>query len=213
MRIPFANEGIPIMLLPLGVAAILFITGKIEAGSVFLLMALFVISFFRDPERTAHPDPHSVVAAADGEILAIKEINEDLFIKEPSVQIITFLSVFNVHINRAPIEGKIAWQQYTPGTHFDSFNPKADTNEKNFIGIENSKGIRIMVTQITGSLARRVVSKVSVGQKIKKGDRLGLIKFGSRTDVVIPRSKLEKILVKVGDKTKGAETPLAILKE
>lgn len=212
MSLPISKTGLWFVAPPLLITLILFSAGQFQFAEISLIISLFTVFFFRDPNRIAHPENETLVAAADGKIAAIQEINEELFIKEPSVRIITHLSVFNVHINRSPIGGIVKFQRHEKGKHYIAFSKKAHNNEKNFIGIENGN-LKILVTQITGSIARRIVSYVEIDDELIKGDRIGLIKFGSRTDVIIPKSKLEKILVKIGDKTKGAETPIAIIKK
>ncbi len=211
MLLPVSKTGLWFIAPLLLIALILFFADQFQFAKIALLITVFTAFFFRDPNRTVHPENEIIVAAADGKIAAIHKINEDLFIKEPSIQIITHLSVFNVHINRSPIKGAVKFQKHERGKHHIAFSKKAHNNEKNFIGIENGD-LKILVTQITGSIARRIVSYVEINDELIKGDRIGLIKFGSRTDVIIPKSKIEKILVEIGDKTKGAETPIAIIK-
>jgi len=212
MSLPISKTGLWFVAPPLLITLILFSAEQYQFAKIALIITIFTAFFFRDPNRTAHPESETIVAAADGKIAAIHEINEGLFIREPSIQIVTHLSVFNVHINRSPIKGAVKFQKHEKGKHHIAFSKKAHNNEKNFIGIEDGD-LKILVTQITGSIARRIVSYVEINDELIKGDRIGLIKFGSRTDVIIPKSKLEKILVKIGDKTKGAETPIALIKK
>jgi phosphatidylserine decarboxylase len=176
---------------------------------VLVALAGFTLFFFRDPDRTPPSDPALIVSPADGKVLRIEQIPHDDFIGGPAKKVAIFLSIFNVHINRSPIAGTILFQQYRPGKMLPAWKSHAsEENERNSIGIEG-QGIRMIVNQITGLIARRIVSRVSVGDSLARGQRYGLIKFGSCTEFVLPAQV--EILVKVGDKVKGAETAVARL--
>lgn len=179
--------------------------------AVAIIGAAFMLFFFRNPERTPPPDPAIVVAGADGAIMAVKEVREDAFLKTDAVRISTFLSLFDVHVNRAPVAGKVTFLKYYPGKRFLTFKEKSSLyNQHSSILIETDR-TRCLVNQIVGPVARRVVYWLELGQDIRKGDRIGMMKFGSRLDIYLPKADVE-ILVKPGDRVKAGVTPVARLK-
>jgi phosphatidylserine decarboxylase len=170
---------------------------------------LFTLFFFRNPKRNIPGNEQYILSPADGTIMAIDEVIEDRFIKEPAIRISIFLSIFNVHLNRSPLSGTVRYRHYRPGKFIPAFKSHAsDINEKNFIGIE-SDGFKIMVCQITGFIARRIKCWADNGQILQSGEIIGIIKFGSGTEIFIPIGS--KINVKKGDKVKAGETILGIL--
>lgn len=170
---------------------------------------LFTLFFFRNPKRNIPGNEQYILSPADGTIMAIDEVIEDRFIKEPAIRISIFLSIFNVHLNRSPLPGTVRYRHYRPGKFIPAFKSHAsDINEKNFIGIE-SDGFKIMVCQITGFIARRIKCWADNGQILQSGEIIGIIKFGSGTEIFIPIGS--KINVKKGDKVKAGETILGIL--
>ena len=173
-------------------------------------LAFFFCFFFRDPERNITSDPKAIVSAADGKVLAIELVTESEYIKGEAIQIITFLSPLNVHVNRSPIAGKVEWIKKTKGYHKPAFSPDAKLNEQNEIGLVNDKGQKFLIKQIVGTLARRILCRLEIGQTIKTGERIGIIQFGSRTDVFIPPDS--EVTVKAGDLIKGGETIIGVLK-
>jgi phosphatidylserine decarboxylase len=174
---------------------------------LFWLLAGFTLFFFRDPSRTPPLDPNLVISPADGKILRIEPIPQDDFIGGPAVRVAVFLSVFNVHINRSPISGAVLFRKYRPGKMLPAFKSHAsEENERNTLGIEG-QGIRVLVHQITGLIARRIVCRVEPGDRLLQGQRYGLIKFGSCTELILP-ADLE-VLVRVGDRVRGGETVMA----
>jgi phosphatidylserine decarboxylase len=174
-----------------------------------LLLVLFCINFFRDPERPIPPGDEVVVAAADGVVADIVEIEEDEVLKTKCRRVGIFLSVFDVHVNKAPIAGRISYQQHHPGVYLDARNPECSLkNEALTWAIEGSKAT-LVVRQITGAIARRIVPWSKVGDEISKGFRFGMIRFGSRTEVYLPLSA--SVEVKVGDRVRGAESVIARL--
>ena len=175
----------------------------------FLFLILCTAAFFRDPERLASSEPNDVVAAADGTITEIVEIEEDEFLKTKTRRIGIFLSVFDVHTNRAPIDGRVVYRQHRPGLCLDA--RRRDSSEKNEAmtwAFQNSRGT-ILVRQLTGAIARRIVAWSNVGDELKKGDRFGMIRFGSRTEVYLPLAAT--VLVNVGDHVAGGSTIIARL--
>lgn len=171
---------------------------------VTAILAAFVAFFFRNPPRTIPEEEGILVSPADGVILDICEITEDRFINDQAIKVSIFLSVFNVHVNRCPMSGEIKYRSYRPGKFLPAYKGHAsEINEKNYVGIENG-GLRILVTQITGFIARRIVCWVNIGDRVERGDLFGLIKFGSCTEIIIPKNV--EVLVKKGDKVVGGET-------
>lgn len=167
---------------------------------------LFTLYFFRDPERIAPAADNVVVSPADGTVLVVKDVEPDEFIKEPAKQISIFMSPFNVHVNRIPISGKVNYLKYFKGDYLMANHEKADKrNERNVIGITSEYG-NILFTQVAGFVARRIVYELKVGQIVNIGDRFGMIKFGSRVDVIAPKNWNVKI--KEGDKVTAGETIL-----
>lgn len=168
------------------------------------LLFLFVAFFFRNPRRKKPQDKDVIVSPADGVILSIDEVEENDYLKGTALRISIFLSVFNVHINRFPVAGSVEYYSYRPGKFLPAFKSHAsDINEKNFIGI-NTGNRKVMVTQVTGFIARRIVCWVDVGDQLERGERFGLIKFGSCTELFLPLDT--NLTVGKGDKVRGGET-------
>jgi phosphatidylserine decarboxylase len=173
----------------------------------FALLA-FTISFFRDPERGVPPDPKAIVAPADGKVVEVKTANEPHFLQGEARMIAIFLSVFDVHVQRAPIPGEIKHVQYTEGKFLDARDPQcAVVNENRVIGIESVDGFRVTVRQVAGLIARRIVGWAGQGTKLAKGERIGMIRFGSRVELFLPMDC--EILVKVGDTVTGGDHVVA----
>jgi len=173
------------------------------------LLTLFCINFFRDPDRVVPADPKSIVAAADGTVTAIEELDENEVTHTRMKRVAIFLSVFNVHTNRAPLDGKVIYTKHFPGTYLDARNPESSKkNEAMTWGFECPQAT-LVVRQITGAIARRIVAWSKPGDSLKKGERFGMIRFGSRTEVYVPLNC--EITVKPGDKVKGGATVIAQL--
>jgi len=178
------------------------------APIVPLALLAFTLSFFRDPEVNVPPDTKLVVAPATGKIVEIKTVQEPLFLNGEATMVAIFLSVFDVHVQRAPIDGEIKFVQYDRGKFLDARDPNASLqNESRMVGIESADGFRVMVRQIAGRIARRIVGWADQGAAPAKGERLGMIRFGSRVELFLPRGT--EIAAKVGDYAKGGETILA----
>jgi len=208
---PIAKDGYYISFASIAVAFLIYqISGPIFAAPL-AVFGIFTLWFFRDPERNVPEEDNVIVAAADGVIKSIDEVNETRFLKEPAIRVVTFLSLFNVHINRAPIKGVIEDILYEKGKFYAAYLKKAEKNERNHVLIANND-ISILVIQMVGTVARRIACWVDVDEQIHKGGKFGLIRFGSRTDVLIPKSKIDRILVKEGDRVKGGETVIAMTK-
>ena len=177
-----------------------------------LFFLLFIFYFFRNPPRKITKRENMIISPADGKVMYITEIDDDRFIFGRAYKISIFLSVFNVHINRAPISGIVKYIDYRPGKFLPAFKSHAsEINERNTVGIEN-ENIKIMVNQLTGFLARRIVCFVKEGDLLNKGDRYGLIEFGSCTEIIIPVDKVY-LQVKPGEKVRGGKSIIGVLHE
>src|SRR5438132_13049182 len=173
---------------------------------LFFLLFLCTVAFFRDPERMVPADPNLIVAPADGTVMDIVESDENQVLKTRTRRVGIFLSIFDVHTNRAPIDGRVIYRQHQAGLCLDA--RRADCSEKNESmtwAFENPH-VTIVVRQITGAIARRIVAWANVGDELKKGERFGMIRFGSRTELYFPLSAT--ILVRVGDHVAGGATPI-----
>ena len=176
---------------------------------VLLLLALWVAYFFRDPERTGQRGAALVVSPADGKLIMITEVDEPSFIKGRALRLSIFMNVFNVHVNRYPVDGTVSYVHYNKGKFFNAAAEKSSLeNEQMSVGIDSGK-YRILVRQIAGLIARRIVTYSKVGDKIKQGDRMGIIRFGSRVDVFLPPGT--RIHAKLGDATVAGVTILGDL--
>ena len=176
---------------------------------IFLSLFLFTIAFFRDPNRPVPADPNLIVAPADGRVRDIVELDEKEVLKTKTRRVGIFLSIFDVHTNRAPIDGRIIYRQRHEGLCLDARDPDCpEKNEAMTWGFENPRG-SIVVRQLTGAIARRIVSWAKVGDELKKGERFGMIRFGSRTELYLPLDA--EVLVKTGDHVSGGSTVIARL--
>ena len=170
------------------------------------VLFIFVLYFFRNPERTIPSDELTLVSPADGVVMDVERVYEDKFFQGESIRIRIFLSIFNVHVNRSPMAGKIVFRTYRPGKMLPAFKSHAsELNEKNYVGIENQH-LRILVTQVTGFIARRIVCWVKEGDELTRGQRFGLIKFGSCTELFLPPNV--QVSVSLGDKVVGGQSIL-----
>ncbi|MDI6803817.1 MAG: phosphatidylserine decarboxylase family protein [Bacteroidota bacterium] len=174
-------------------------------SSAFILFTLY---FFRDPDRVTPAGNNLIISPADGKIISIKDVHEDSFLKCDAVLISIFMSPFNVHVNRYPIDGTIQYFEHIPGKYMVAFEDKAsDVNERTLIGIESQKG-KILFKQIAGAVARRIVADLKIGMPAKAGERFGMIKFGSRVDVLLPKGKIT-VKVSIGQNVSAGETVIA----
>ncbi len=208
--IPIAAEGWP-FIIPLAiVTGLLFALGWKNTALVSLVLTLFVLFFFRDPERSIPEGKGMVVSPADGKVIVIKDIYEPAYLKQEVKQISIFLSVFNVHVNRAPISGAVEVVKYNPGKfHVASVDKASLDNEQTAMVIASGKD-KILVKQIAGLIARRIVCYARPGDTVKTGERYGLIRFGSRVDIFLP--KTAEIKVRLGDRVKGAQDVIGVLR-
>jgi phosphatidylserine decarboxylase len=205
MRIPIAKQGYPFIAVGLfGVA--LFLWLDLTVGWViFSLVSLFVVSFFRDPERTSPLDEKAILSPADGRVLLIEEKEMTPFSTGQVIKISVFMSVFNCHVNRTPGSGRIEEVVYRTGKFFSANQDRASSqNEQNALLLRTPDGLEISFVQIAGLVARRIVCWVKPGSILKRGERFGLIRFGSRVDVYVPAST--RIRIQRGDKVKAGLT-------
>lgn len=190
------------------ILAVVFSTVSRWLGRIFYLATAFTLYFFRDPERVIPEGECLIVSPADGKVVGIDSVENVPFIDGPAKRVSIFLSVFDVHINRSPIKGKIAYRHYTPGEFLAAFEPKASVrNEQNAIGIEDADGYRVLVKQIAGLIARRILCWKNPGDTVAAGDRFGLIRFGSRTEIYMPLDA--RIEVRLGQRVQGGATVIA----
>jgi phosphatidylserine decarboxylase len=202
-----AREGWPFIL---GFWALLLVLGLCHwwwAFAAWGLVCLWVVAFFRDPERTGPRGPEYVIAPADGLVVSIVDVDEPSFVGGRARRVAIFMNVFNVHVNRYPADGTVGYRHYNPGRFLNAADEKASLeNEQSSIGLETPKG-RILVRQIAGLIARRIVTDHGEGTVVRQGERLGLIRFGSRVDLFLPPAAA--VQVRVGQKTKAGTTVVA----
>ena len=206
--LPIASEGWGFILVPLVLAGLLAWLGWLKLALTLAGLAAFMAFFFRDPERAAPALPGAILAPADGRVVDVRVTGDDPFVGA-SQTVSIFLSPLDVHINRTPLAGLIVDVQYRPGAKMAAYRPEAsEQNERTVIAIQGESG-RVVVRQIAGVLARRIVCRVKPGDKLAAGERFGLIKFGSRTDLVVPAAV--RLRVQKGDRVRGGETVVGVL--
>jgi phosphatidylserine decarboxylase len=204
------KEGIPLIIPPGAATLIAFFAGFVWVAVPLFFLTFFVVWFFRNPERTM-PENHSqLISPADGKVIRIEEISSVDRSDRSFLKISIFMNVFNVHVNRIPYSGQVVSIRYTTGKFLSANLDKASAlNERNTVLIRTDDGREIMTVQIAGLIARRIVCWLKEGMKVKKGERFGLIRFGSRVEVFLPLGST--LLVKVGDKVRAGETPIGEL--
>jgi len=205
-----AVEGLP-MILPLAGATMLaLVAGFRGLGLVLLLLTLFVLWFFRNPQRKTPEKEKLVISPADGKVIRIEETASEEQPGKTCLKISIFMNVFNVHVNRIPYSGRVRFIRYRPGKFLSANLDKASAlNERNTVMVQTDDGKEIMTVQIAGLIARRIVCWLREGMQVRKGDRFGLIRFGSRLEVFLPLGSA--ILVEVGDRVRAGETPIGEL--
>ncbi len=173
------------------------------------LLLLFIVFFFRDPDRLIPKGENLVLSVGDGKVVVIEEVNFPELSEDKFIQVSVFLSVFNVHVNRVPVSGTVHEVKYFPGKFLAAWNEKASLeNEQSLISVDTGEK-RVYFKQIAGLIARRIVYDLKPGQTVDAGDRFGLIRFGSRVDILLPMDT--EITVKLGDAVKGGETVIGVL--
>jgi len=214
--VSFAREGLLFILIAALIAAGTFAFALNRrswplwlAAIVLVVVAIWVAYFFRDPERTGERGERLVIAPADGKVVQVTEVDEPAFLHEKAIRISIFMNVFNVHVNRYPVSGVVRYVHYNPGKFLNAAVEKASLeNEQSSVGIESGSN-RVLVRQIAGLIARRIVTYDKDGERVTQGDRMGIIKFGSRVDVFLPVSARPR--VKKGDPTFAGVTVIGEL--
>jgi phosphatidylserine decarboxylase len=205
MRLPIASQGYPFIAVGLMATALFIFLGYAPGWVLFGILTVFVIAFFRDPERKPSGEEKTLVAPADGKIILIEEKEMSPFSTGRTVKISIFMSVFNCHVNRVPEKGRIEKILYRPGSFFSADQARASTeNEQNALWLKTDDGQDISIIQVAGLIARRIVCWVKPGQKLERGERFGLIRFGSRVDLYLPPSV--RLRIQRGDRVKGGVT-------
>jgi phosphatidylserine decarboxylase len=174
---------------------------------VTLGLLLFLISFFRLPKRPLTISDNAIVAPADGTVVAIEEVQADEYFKDRRIQVSIFMSPLNVHVNRNPVSGEVAYSQYHKGKYLVAWHPKSSTENERHTVVYRKGGKEVLTKQIAGALAKRIVNYLQAGQQVKQTEEMGFIKFGSRVDLLLPLDA--KVKVKIGDKPKGGVTVVA----
>lgn len=172
-----------------------------------VIVSAFILNFFRDPERNIPKEKNIVLSPADGTVVLIKNLFESEYLKADAIQVSIFMSPLNVHVNRFPISGNVGYFKHIEGEYIVAFDDKSsERNERTLIGVEEN-GFKVLFKQIAGTVARRIIAETGVGQKAEIGKRFGMIRFGSRVDVIMPANS--KILVKLNEKVHAGESILA----
>jgi phosphatidylserine decarboxylase len=182
--------------------------------AVFALIAIaslglfiFLISFFRVPARVGTVRENAVVAPADGRVVVIEEVQADEYFNDRRIQVSIFMSPLNVHVNRNPVTGEVLYSKYHKGKYLVAWHPKSSTENERHTVVYRSQGREILIKQIAGALAKRIVNYLQAGQQVKQSEQMGFIKFGSRVDILLPIDA--KINVKIGDRPLGGVTVIA----
>jgi len=218
-----ARQGYPIILTIFVISGVLFLLACLAEGQfsfvlkifsgVFFLFFIFSLSFFRDPERKNDYSPKDLISPADGTIIDVKEVIEPQYLKKNAKRVSIFMSVFNVHVNRSPINGFVDFVKYNPGKFISAFKEKAsEDNESLFVGLQARQGsVQIGVKFIAGLIARRIVFYKKLNDAVVQGERINMIKFGSRVDLFCPINA--EIKIKKGDKVFAGQTVIAVLQD
>ncbi|RMF59708.1 MAG: phosphatidylserine decarboxylase family protein [Calditrichaeota bacterium] len=205
------------------VVGLVLFTGIVLAGAIVtarvhlqilsgisLLLTLLVVNFFRDPERTIPEGEDYILSPADGKVVEIRREFEDTYLKGETTRVSIFLSIFDVHINRVPMSGRVEYFRYRKGSFVQAYKSEAsEVNEQTAIGIENGSR-KILFKQIAGILARRIVCNIREGNTVRSGERFGMIKFGSRVDIFVPENV--ELRVALNQKVKGGESIIGVFK-
>ncbi len=205
MRI--APEGRPFIAGAIVIAAALALAGWWVACVIWLPITVWVVAFFRDPEPTGARGDQLLIAPADGKVVSVLETDEPAFFDDRAIRVSIFMNVFDCHVNRYPCDGTVAYRHYNQGRFGHAGSDKASLdNEQSSIGLETRHG-KVLLRQIAGLVARRIVTDHAVGTVVRQGERLGMIRFGSRVDVYLPRGT--RVRVAPGDRTRVGQTVVA----
>ena len=204
-RWPIAKEGLPFLIPMVLLTVILGIMGWNVWMSLGILLSLFIAYFFRNPRREIPSLQNIILSPADGRIVHVGECEEDRFLKEKALKVSIFMSLFDVHLNRSPVSGKVLQMDYLPGRFLVANVEKSSLlNEQNAVILETEDRFRILLVQIAGFVARRIVCYAKTGDLLRKGEIFGLIRFGSRVDLYLPPEV--KPIIRVGQHVKGGES-------
>jgi phosphatidylserine decarboxylase len=207
----FAPDGYPFIIIFAFITVLIYIFGKPWIAVFPLIITLFMAFFFRDPERNIPEGKGNFVSPADGKVILIKDVYENDYLHAESKEISIFMSLFDVHVNRAPCDGNVSLIKHSPGRFLVAHKDAASMENENTIMVLDGKDGKILVRQVAGFLARRIVCRVSAGDVLRRGERYGMIKFGSRLDIYLPKNT--EIKVTSGDKVKAGETVIGILSQ
>ncbi len=209
--LPVAQPGLKFIFITILITGMLFYFGWILFAWCSFAVTLFVCWFFRDPDRSVPQDEKSLISPADGKVIIVEKQEKCEYLSDPCIKVSIFMNVFNVHVNRIPFDGKVQKVEYHPGKFMNASFDKASThNERNALMIKTADDTSFAVVQIAGLIARRIVNCVKEGEMVKKGDRYGMIQFGSRLDLYLPRDF--DVAVKVGEKTKAGSSIIGYMK-
>jgi phosphatidylserine decarboxylase len=204
---PIAPEGVPFIISAILITSVCLYCGWTGGAVIFGLTTLFVTWFFRNPRRTPPADPKAIISPCDGKVIRIETVADHELLAGPLQKISIFMNIFNMHVNRIPYAGVVEVIRYYPGKFLTANLDKASAeNERNALVIGLGGGEKMVVIQIAGLVARRIVCWVAEGMRVNKGERFGLIRFGSRLDVFLPPQA--HVRVRVGDKVRAGETPI-----
>ena len=205
--IRLAPEGRPFVLGAFVILAVLCVAKLFVLASLWLPIAVWTIVFFRDPVRTGPRGGDLIISPADGKVVDIREVDESQFIGGRAMRVCIFMNVFDCHVNRYPIDGTVAYRHYTPGKFLNAADERASLqNEQSSVGLVTRHG-KVLLRQIAGLIARRIITDHAVDTVVHQGDRLGMIRFGSRVDLYLPLDAT--ITVKLGDRPRAGETVVA----
>lgn len=203
--LPIAREGYRLIALAFVVALALWWLGGALGAALGAVLFVFVLGFFRDPEREVPNGPGLIVSPADGRVIKVARVQDDRFLRSEATMVSIFMSPLDVHVNRVPIAGRVIEMRYNPGKYFRAFADKASLdNEQNAVLMEDERGRRLCFVQIAGFIARRIVCYLHVGMETERGQRCGMIMFGSRADLYLPPEA--RACVEVGMRTRGGKT-------
>ncbi|HYA12284.1 MAG TPA: phosphatidylserine decarboxylase family protein [Thermodesulfovibrionales bacterium] len=206
-----APDGYPFIIIFALITILVYIFGKPWIAVLPLTITIFIAFFFRDPERTMPGGNGIFVSPADGKVILIKNVYEKDYLHTESKEISIFMSLFNVHVNRAPCDGKVSLIKHSPGKFLVAHKDAASMENENTVILLEGKDGKILVRQVAGYLARRIVCRVKVDDVLRRGERYGMIKFGSRLDVYLPKDA--EIKIKLGDKVRAGETIIGVSKQ
>lgn len=204
-------DGFPFIGIALTLLVVLSFYVGVRGALPALLLLLFVTWFFRDPTRVGPEDSKAIISPADGKVIGIDKAKYPRLLSGEATRVSVFMSVFNVHVNRVPFSGTVRDVHYNPGKFFAAWEEKAsEKNEQTTLLLDTEGGVPLLLVQIAGLIARRIICRVSPGDRVERGERYGLIRFGSRCDLYLPDSVA--VEVKVGDYVKGGETVLGVFR-